>query len=221
MGHSGLIEVEEQIAAAAAAAGRADPITLVVVAKSASDSELESVIAEGVRDVGESRADSLVSRSSRFSEVSWHFVGRLQGNKVRSVRESVDLLHSMDRLDLATYWSKGEEHPPPVLVQVNVASEPQKAGVTPEGVVPMIDACIASGIEVHGLMTVPPRPVAGSDSARWFSELRELRDKVALDHPDVRELSMGMTDDFPIAVAEGATILRVGRAIFDPFRKEG
>ena len=70
-------------------------------------------------------------------------------------------------------------------------------------------------------MAIPPRPVDGADSARWFSELRELRDKVALDHPNVRQLSMGMTQDFPIAVAEGATILRVGRAIFDPFRKEG
>ena len=221
MGHSGLIEVERRIAAAAARAGRTDPITLVVVAKYASDSQLESVIAEGVCEVGESRADSLVSRTSRFSGVSWHFVGRLQGNKVSSVRDSVDLLHSMDRIDLAAYWSKGEETPPPVLVQVNLAAESQKAGVAPEEVVPMIEACVAAGIEVRGLMTVPPRPVTGADSARWFAELRELRDRVALDHPSVRELSMGMTEDFPIAVAEGATILRVGRAIFDPFRQEG
>lgn len=221
MGHSGLTDVEERIAAAAAGAGRTDPITLVVVAKYASDSELESVIAEGVRDVGESRADSLVSRRPRFNGISWHFVGRLQGNKVGSVRNSVDLLHSMDRVQLAAYWSKGEQHPPPVLVQVNLASEAQKAGVTPAGVLPMIDACVVSGVEVQGLMAIPPRPADGADSARWFSELRELRDKVALDHPNVRQLSMGMTQDFPIAVAEGATILRVGRAIFDPFRKEG
>ncbi|MCH7585863.1 MAG: YggS family pyridoxal phosphate-dependent enzyme [Acidobacteria bacterium] len=221
MGRSGLIDVEERIAAAAAGAGRAGPITLVVVAKYASDSELESVIAEGARNVGESRADSLVSRASRFGEVSWHFVGHLQGNKVRSVRDSVHLLHSMDRIELAAYWSKSEEHPPPVLVQVNLAAESQKGGVTPDGVLPMIDACVTAGVEVRGLMTVPPRSVNGADSARWFSELRELRDTVALDHPSVRQLSMGMTEDFPIAVAEGATILRVGRAIFDPFRKEG
>jgi len=221
MGCTGLKDVEERITAAAVGAGRADPITLVVVAKYASDSEVEAVIAQGAHHLGESRANALAARVARFSGVSWHFVGRLQGNKVRLVRPAVELLHSMDRLDLADYWSKCETQPPPVLVQVNLAGEPQKAGVAPDEVQPVVEKCVALGIEVRGLMTVPPRPETPADSGRWFAALRGLRDKVALDYPGACELSMGMTDDFEIAVAEGATILRVGRAIFGSSRNEG
>ncbi len=221
MDRSGLSRVEERIAAAAARAGRSDAITLVVVAKYASDQELDAVIKEGAGNIGESRADAVVARAARFRDVSWHFVGRLQGNKVRKVRPVTDLLHSMDRPDLADYWSKSEAEPSPVLIQVNLAGEPQKAGVSPDGALALVDKCAASGIEVHGLMTVPPRPETPEDSGRWFAGLRQLRDRIALDHPRVTELSMGMTDDFLIAISEGATILRVGRAIFDPFRNEG
>jgi PLP dependent protein len=221
MGHSGLIEVEERVAAAASDAGRIDPITIVVVAKYASDLELEQVITEGARHIGESRSDSLRSRAARFGGVSWHFVGRLQGNKVKAVREQTALLHSMDRARLAGYWADGDGQTPPVLIQVNLANEPQKAGAAPAQVQPLIETCVAAGIEVRGLMTVPPQPKTPSDSRRWFSELREIRDRVLSDHPGVRDLSMGMSGDFSIAVAEGATILRVGRAIFEPFRKGG
>lgn len=213
-------DVLARMDAAAARAGRSDPVTLVVVTKYASDSELDSVIAGGARHLGESRAADFAARAARHPEVSWHFVGRLQGNKVRLVRPAAHLLHSMDRPGLVRYWSKGEV-PPPVLVQVNVAGEPQKAGVGPEGVRSLIEACHASGIRVLGLMTVPPRPDAPSDSARWFSTLRRLRDEVAVDHPAVRHLSMGMSDDFEVAVEQGATVIRVGRAIFDPERNEG
>lgn len=221
MGHSGLNRVQERIAAAAADAGRSDPITLVVVAKSASDEALQTVIEEGAVCIGENRADAFVARAGRFRDVSWHFVGRLQGNKVRKVRPVTDLLHAMDRPDLAEYWGREAGGLPPVLIQVNLAGEPQKAGVPPEEVSSLVEKCVTIGIEVHGLMMVPPRPDTGTDSARWFAALRQLRDRVVRDHPRVRELSMGMTDDFPIAVAEGATILRVGRAIFDPFHNEG
>jgi uncharacterized pyridoxal phosphate-containing UPF0001 family protein len=127
----------------------------------------------------------------------------------------------MDRPDLVGYWSKGDAVSPPVLVQVNLAGEPQKAGVAPDEVPRIIEECVASGIEVRGLMTVPPRPEIAADSARWFASLRRLRDEVRVDHPGVEELSMGMTDDFEVAIAEGATILRVGRAIFEPSRNKG
>ncbi len=221
MGRSGLSEVEERIATAAVSADRIDPVTLVVVAKYASDQELEAVIAEGADHIGESRADSLIARAGRFQNVSWHFVGRLQGNKVRKVRPTANLLHSMDRESLADYWSRGETKAPPVLVQVNLAGEPQKAGVAGEGVLPLLEKCAELAIDVCGLMAVPPRGETPEDGRRWFAALRQLRDRVSLDYPRVKELSMGMTDDFPVAVSEGATILRVGRAIFDPFRNEG
>jgi len=221
MGRTGLKGVQERIDSAAHAAGRLDPITLVVVAKNASDEELSAAIAEGARHIGESRSDSLVSRVERFDDVLWHFVGRLQGNKARKTRSVTDLLHSMDRHALADYWADGVTAPPPALIQVNLAGEDQKAGVTSSDALPLIEKCVELSIEVQGLMTVPPRPDKPGDSARWFTELRELRDRIARDHPQVKELSMGMSEDFPIAVAEGATILRVGRAIFDPFRNEG
>ncbi len=221
MGRTGLIEVQERVAAAASDAGRADPITIVVVAKYASDVELKQVISEGALHIGESRSESLRDRARRFGNVSWHFVGRLQGNKVKVVRGQADLLHSMDRPRLAGYWADGDGPPPPVLVQVNLAGEPQKAGVAPSQVQALIETCIAAGVEVRGLMTVPPQPKAPVESRRWFSELRDIRNRVLLDQPEVRDLSMGMSADYPVAVAEGATILRVGRAIFDPFRTEG
>jgi len=221
MGHTGLTEVEERVAAAASKAGRIDPITLVVVAKYASDSELEQVIAEGALHIGESRSESLRDRAARFGGVSWHFVGRLQGNKVKAVRRQTDLLHSMDRLRLAGYWTAGDDHPPPVLAQVNLAGEPQKAGAAPSEVHLLIETCVTAGVEVRGLMAVPPQAKDPADSRRWFSQLRDIRDKLLPEHPGVRELSMGMSADYVVAVEEGATILRVGRAIFDPFRKEG
>jgi uncharacterized pyridoxal phosphate-containing UPF0001 family protein len=135
------------------------------------------------------------------------------------VRRDAALLHSMDRTGLAERWAG--ESVPPVLVQVNVASEPQKAGVDPLQAPALVERCHELGIEVRGLMTVPPRVDRAADAARWFSALRDLRDQIAVNHPGVTELSMGMTDDFEVAVAEGATILRVGRAIFDPFDDKG
>ncbi len=221
MDPTGLTTVKDQVAAAARRASRSDPIRLVVVVKYASDEQVDAVGAAGATDLGESRADPLLLRSARHDAVTWHFIGRLQGNKVAKVRQGADLLHSMDRTKLADRWIRAEGFVPPVLVQVNLAGEDRKGGVTPDETRPLVERCLQAGIEVCGLMTVPPRPELAADSARWFNRLREMRDALAVDHPCVTELSMGMSDDFETAVAEGATILRVGRAIFDPLRNEG
>ncbi|MEE9299029.1 MAG: YggS family pyridoxal phosphate-dependent enzyme [Acidimicrobiia bacterium] len=221
MADTGLIAVRERIAEAAQRAVRSPgEISLVVVTKYASDAEVEEVVAGGATDLGETRADSIVARAGRFDGVRWHFVGRLQGNKVRKVRPVTDLLHSLDRAELAGYWG-GADVIPPVLVQVNVGGEPQKGGISPSSAAALVELCIESGLAVRGLMTVPPRPTSPQEARPWFESLRLLRDSIALDHPGVRELSMGMSDDFEAAVAEGATILRVGRAIFGPVRSEG
>lgn len=222
MAGTGLTAVRERIVAAARRAGRvADEVGLVVVTKYASDEQVEQVVAAGATDLGESRADAIAARAAIFQGVRWHFVGRLQGNKVRKVRPVTDLLHSMDRPDLVRYWSSGVEGAPPVLVQVNVGGEQQKAGVAPADAPALVDLCIGFGLDVRGLMTVPPRAARPGDARPWFEKLRRLRDSIAVDHPGVRELSMGMSDDFEEAVAEGATVLRVGRAIFGPVRDEG
>jgi pyridoxal phosphate enzyme (YggS family) len=218
MDRTGLGAVQRRVAEAARRAGRADEIALVVVTKYASDAAVTAVLEEGATLLGESRAQSLIPRAGAFPQAAWHFVGRLQRNKVAIVRPLVSMLHALDRIALADRWAGAEV--PPVLVQVNIAGEPQKAGVVPDEAPALVEHCHQLGIEVHGLMAVPPRPDTPSDSARWFTALRELRDRLGRDHPGLRELSMGMSDDFEVAVAEGSTILRVGRAIFDPFDDE-
>lgn len=218
---TGLSEVRLRIAAAADRAGR-DPrdITLVGVSKYASDDAVLAAHDEGLEDFGENRASELVERS-RLLSARWHFVGRLQGNKVRLVRPIAHMLHSLDRRDLAEYWVKGQGIPPPALVQVDLAGEPQKGGVAPgdaEGLIAMAEGL---GIRVVGLMAIPPLAEGAEASRVWFRRLRELRDSIREGHPDVAHLSMGMTNDFEVAVEEGATVLRVGRAIFGPFQHEG
>jgi pyridoxal phosphate enzyme (YggS family) len=213
--------VRERIAAAAARAGRApEEITLVAVSKTATDAVLRAAYRLGQHDFAENRADPFVARAGLLPEARWHFIGRLQGNKVRRVRPATHLLHSLDRPELASYWAKGPGRPPPVLVQVNLAGEAQKAGVAPEDVEAVVAAAAGLGLEVQGLMTIPPLPLRPEDSRPHFHALAALRERLAERWPGLGDLSMGMSDDFEIAVEEGATLLRVGRAIFGPFRDD-
>ena len=214
----GLNEVRRRVAEAARRSGR-DPavITLVAVSKTASPAALRAAYAEGHRDFGENRAAELAGRAADFpDDVRWHFVGRLQGNKVRRVRPIAHLLHSLDRPDLMGYWVKGPGLPPPVLVQVNIADEPQKAGVAPGETGDLVAAAEALGLEMRGLMAIPPLADDPEASRPYFRRLAALGDDLARRRPLLTELSMGMTDDFEIAIEEGATLLRVGRAIFGP-----
>jgi pyridoxal phosphate enzyme (YggS family) len=216
---TGLSAVRAAVAAAAERVGR-DPasITIVGVSKYASDAAVLAAYDEGLRDFGENRADDFVARAALLpSDVRWHFVGRLQGNKVRRVRPITHLLHSLDREDLARYWIKGPGRPPPALVEVNVGGEPQKGGVASPQAGRLVESAVRLGVEVRGLMTVPPPGEVAESSRPYFAALRRLRDEIAAAHPSVCELSMGMTDDYPVAVEEGATVLRVGRAIFGSF----
>lgn len=214
-----LNEVRERIASAAARAGRSSAeITLVAVSKTADPGGLLAVYRAGQRDFGENRAAALVERSAALpGDVRWHFLGRLQGNKVPRVRPVAHLLHSLDRVELAGYWVKGPGLPPPVLVQVNVAGEAAKGGVPPAEVASLVEAATGLGIEIRGLMTIPPVPRQAEDSRVHFRALARLRDRLATRWQGLTELSMGMTEDFEVAVEEGATLLRVGRAIFGPF----
>ena len=218
-----LDEVRERIAAAAARAGRPSAgITLVAVSKTAGPGMLRAAYEVGHRDFGENRAALFATRAAALpGDVRWHFVGRLQGNKVRQVRPVAHLLHSLDRADLAGYWVKGPGLPPPVLVQVNLAGEPGKAGVLPQEAEGLVAAAVGLGLEVRGLMTIPPLPGRPADSRPCFRDLAILGERLARRWPGLTELSMGMTDDFEVAVEEGATLLRVGRAIFGPFPDSG
>jgi pyridoxal phosphate enzyme (YggS family) len=208
----------DRVAAAAGAAGR-DPagITVVAVAKTKTSEEIMLVYDQGHREFGENRAQELIEKSSRLpQDIRWHFVGALQSNKARGVRGITHLLHSMDRRSLGSAWMKGRGLPPPVLAQVNIGSESQKSGVPPGEVAAELAWMLGMGLDVRGLMTIPPLPERPEDSRRFFHRLAEIRDDVVAEYPTVTELSMGMTDDFEVAISEGASIIRVGRAIFGP-----
>jgi pyridoxal phosphate enzyme (YggS family) len=216
-------EVMERVADAAAGSGRSpDEVTVVAVSKTMSVDDVLAVYEQGHRDFGENRAGELADKAAALPEdIRWHFVGSLQSNKTRMVRGVVHLLHSMDRRSLGKAWMKGRGLPPPVLAQVNIGREPQKSGVDPEGVPAALEWMETLGLDVRGLMAIPPEPDRPEDSREHFARLREIRDEVAPSHPSVVELSMGMTDDFEVAVAEGASIIRVGRAIFGPRKPTG
>ncbi|MEA2057479.1 MAG: YggS family pyridoxal phosphate-dependent enzyme [Actinomycetota bacterium] len=213
-----LEEVRARIARAATRAGR-DPadVTLLAVSKGRDDDEVLAAYRAGQRDFGENRAAGLTERlrSDLPGDIRWHFVGTLQRRKVGIVAPVVVLLHSLDRLALARSWST-QEVASPVLLQVNVAREPQKHGFDPDELLDSVDRVSALGISVEGLMTIPPRPEQPEDSRGWFEMLAALGERLQERHPAAVQLSMGMTDDLEVAVEAGATIVRVGRAIFEP-----
>ncbi len=155
-------------------------------------------------DVGENRFQELLAKTA-LRGANWHFLGQLQRNKVRQLAPWVACWQSVDRAELGTEIARRAPGAR-VLVEVNVGEEPQKGGCAPAGVPALVDALRAAGLDVAGLMTVPPH---GDEPRRWFARLRE--QAVAL---ELAELSMGMTDDYEIAVEEGATMVRVGRALF-------
>jgi len=216
-------EVMERVAEAAGKSGRVpDEITVVAVSKTMSTADILAVYREGHRDFGENRAGELAAKAPELpDDIRWHFVGALQSNKARTVRGVVHLLHSMDRRSLAKAWMKGPGTPPPVLAQVNIGEEPQKSGLAPAEVEDALGWMEGMGLDVVGLMAIPPLPDDPEDSRPHFQRLRHLRDEVAVRHPAVLGLSMGMTDDFEVAIAEGASVIRVGRAIFGPRKTTG
>ncbi|GIU89579.1 MAG: YggS family pyridoxal phosphate enzyme [Acidimicrobiia bacterium] len=207
-----LAAVRARVDRAARAAGR-DPaeVTLVAVVKNVDPARIGEAIRAGQRDFGENRAQELVAHAAAVGTaathagVRWHFVGRLQSNKVRAVAPLVARWHSIDRVELVALLARHAPHVP-ALVQVNVAGEPSKGGCTPAGAPALVDALRGAGVTVDGLMTVPP---AAEDPAPHFDALRALAERLGL-----RELSMGMTGDFEVAIAYGATFVRVGAAVF-------
>lgn len=213
-----LQEVQSRVAAAAARTGR-DPgaVTIVVVSKGRSADEISRLYDAGHRDFGENRAGELAEKSARLpADIRWHYVGHLQTNKARLVRPSAAMLHSLDRESLATAWLKGPGRVPPALIQVNIGREPQKHGVAPERAGELAVYAVGLGVPVVGVMAILPIVAEPEQARPYFSELVSIRDGIIRQLPSVEHLSMGMTDDFDVAVEEGATLIRVGRAIFEP-----
>lgn len=216
MGLADYHRVIERVGEAAARASREpSDITVVAVSKERTVGEIEALYSEGHRDFGENRAGEMAEKALRLpDDIRWHFVGSLQSNKVRSIRARTHLLHSLDRGSLAKAWVKGIGQPPPILIQVNIGGEEQKSGVDPEHAADLIGETIELGLEPHGLMAIPPLGTIPEDSRRFFVALCGLRASLATDAHPLGQLSMGMTNDFEVAIEEGASIIRVGRAIF-------
>jgi len=209
-------DVVTRMTAAAERVGR-DPssITLVAVSKAKSVADIEAIYGLGHRDFGENRAQEMAEKAARLpDDIRWHFVGGLQTNKARLIRPITHLLHSMDRPSLAGAWAKGSGLPPPVLLQVNTGHELQKSGVAPDDARSTLSEVLSLGLDVRGLMAIPPLSEDPEAQRPHFAMLRKLRSELAAEHPGIIELSMGMTDDFEIAIEEGSSIIRVGRAIF-------
>lgn len=219
-----LTEVRERIAAAARSAGR-DPssVRLVAVSKTFPIDSVRQAWLAGHREFGENRVQEALQKiaASTDLEIRWHLLGHLQTNKARkaaaafSTIQSVDSIELLEKLDGAAAEAGAS---PELLVQVDLAREPTKFGAPPDEARRILDA--AAGCEaarVTGLMTLPPMPDTPEDARPWFRQLRELRDRWRAEGVPgglLRELSMGMSGDFEVAVQEGATIVRVGTAIF-------
>jgi len=207
--------VRERIEQACRRAGRSTgEVTLVGVTKGHPAEAIEEACAAGLRDVGENRVQEAQAKiealASRGVRPRWHLIGHLQTNKAKTASNLFAIIHSVDSLRLAQALSRQAEEPVSILLEVNVAQEASKFGFTPDEL-PQVFADIAAlpHLDVRGLMTVAPMADDPERVRPVFRRLRELRDELGL-----RELSMGMTDDFEVAIEEGATMVRVGRAIF-------
>jgi pyridoxal phosphate enzyme (YggS family) len=217
--------VTDTIAEAAIAAGR-DPgeVTLVAVSKTSDRPTIDEAYALGIRHFGENRVQDAARRYEPPlpDDLHLHMIGQLQTNKARQAAALFTSVESVDRPSLIEALDKAAERlqqPLPVLVQVNIAGESQKAGCDPSDTRSLIEQVQASSwLKLHGLMTIAPL-VSDPEAVRpVFAGLRELRDRLRESDPSLSldVLSMGMTDDYQVAIAEGATQVRIGRAIFQP-----
>jgi len=210
-----LADVRARIAEAAANSGRDESeVTLVAVSKTFSAEVVAEAVTAGVSDLGENRAQELREKVAALGSIArWHFVGHLQSNKVRHVVGSCALIHSVDSHSVADEIDARAQRRgfvQEVLIEVNVSGEASKNGVVP----PEISGLLAhihelEGIRATGLMTIPPWPEDPAESRPFYRKLAELARSHGLER-----LSMGMTRDFEVAIAEGATLVRVGEAIF-------
>jgi pyridoxal phosphate enzyme (YggS family) len=215
-GHN-IHRVQRRIARAAQKAGRSpDDITVIGVTKTVGPSHIQEAFAAGIRHFGENRVQEAKSKITQLAMFRlqpppvWHMVGHLQTNKAKTAVELFDVIHGVDSIRLAEAVSEHAQHAMSILIQVNVSGEASKFGFAPEEVGAVV-AQIARfpRLEIKGLMTIAPYTSNPENVRPFFRELRLLKDSLGLEH-----LSMGMTDDFEVAIEEGATMVRIGRAIF-------
>jgi PLP dependent protein len=219
-----LAEVGERISRAIQKSGREpDSARLITVSKQISVDRIEEARVAGAVVFGENKIQEAIPKIEQMGAegISWHFIGHLQKNKVKFLDERFDLIHSVDSLELAEKIAKhyySENRVQRILLQVNVSGEAAKFGMEPKELEKqMTEFSQLQGIQVEGLMTIPPFDSDPENSRRYFSRLREFREQYEKQNGlPLNELSMGMSHDFEVAVEEGATLVRVGTAIFGP-----
>jgi pyridoxal phosphate enzyme (YggS family) len=193
-----------------------DDVSVIAVSKTVEIERIKLAIEAGVKSLGENRVQEARDKVAALGRpVPWHLIGSLQTNKAKDAVQLFDWIHSVDREELARELDRRghqAERRVNVLVQVNVGRERQKGGVQPDELKPLLDAITGCrNLDVRGLMCIPPAAESAEASRVWFKRLRELRDAAGLEH-----CSMGMSGDFEVAIEEGATMVRVGTAIFGP-----
>ncbi len=212
-----LERVQAAIARACARVGRSpEEVLLIAVSKTVEVDRIRLAVAAGVPALGENRVQEAREKIETLGRpVPWHLIGPLQTNKAKDAVRLFDWIHSVDRLELARELDRRARalgRTVDVLLEVNAGEEPQKSGARADEIKPLLDAISGlSGIRIRGLMAIPPVASDPDQSRPHFRRLRELRDAAGLEH-----LSMGMSADFEVALEEGATMVRVGTAIFGP-----
>lgn len=212
---SRLDAVNERIALACQRSGcKTSDVTLIAVSKTHPAATVRRALDAGIRDLGENRVAEAADKISELAGVRpapvWHMIGHLQSNKAALAAENFDVVHSVDSVKLMNRLGKLATHQLRVFIQVNVSDETSKEGIAPAAIAELADAAAAHGsLRLDGLMTIAPLSEDAESTRPYFAQLRELAQQHGLPH-----LSMGMTNDYEVAIEEGATHVRVGRAIF-------
>lgn len=214
--------IQGQIASLSTTKDQTHPAQLLAVTKTVGLKEMVALHQLGIRDFGENRVEVFLEKVEAFETlglpVTWHYIGRVQSRQVKKIIDSVDFLHSLDRLSLAQEIEKRASHPIKCFVEVNVSGEESKAGFTPDALEDTFTQLAQlSKIQVVGLMTMAPVTADEAELHLIFGRLRELRDYWQIQTigcGQIKELSMGMSRDYPIALEEGSTYIRVGTYLY-------
>jgi PLP dependent protein len=214
-----LAQVRDTVARCQADRGWTHPVRIVAVTKTHGPEAVRAAAAAGIQDVGENRVQEAVGKQDALTDLTirWHLIGTLQRNKARTAVGRFSLIHSVDRADLGAELDRrgSSGAPQAVLVQVNCSAEPQKGGVSPESLPRLLDELRElERVRVQGLMTMSALTDDQTEQRRAFSLLRELRDAAQRAGHALPDLSMGMSGDYPTAVEEGATMIRLGTVLF-------
>ena len=218
-----LVTVENKVAEACKRVGRdRSEVTLIAVSKTKPVDMLQEIYAEGIRDFGENKVQEMCEKMDQMSaDIRWHMIGHLQRNKVKYIVGRTELIHSVDTYRLAeeiNIHAKKKNITVPILVEVNIANEESKFGISAEEAILLVeDISKLENVRIKGLMTIAPYVVDAEENRLYFRKIKQLSVDITnknIDNVSMEILSMGMTGDYEVAIEEGATMVRVGTGIF-------